>query len=135
MLAFVMLNPSRGDAETDDPTIRRCMGFARRDGFGGICVFNLCAFRATDPRQLRAEAFHDPTEMLLTEQWLAYAGTRFTKIVCAWGNVSKTMKDARVDRMVRALGETSELLCLGRTGGGQPRHPLYVKKDQPLLPF
>lgn len=51
-LGFVMLNPSTADAEIDDPTIRRCMGFARTLGFDGIRVVNLYAYRATKPADL-----------------------------------------------------------------------------------
>ncbi len=54
LLSFIMLNPSTADAEVDDPTIRRCMGFARRDGYGGIVVGNLYAFRTTKPKALFA---------------------------------------------------------------------------------
>lgn len=108
----------------------------RRDGYAGICVFNLCVLRATDPKQLRAVEASDPTEPLMTEQWLGYAATRFERAVCAWGNVSKAMRYERVGRTVRMLVDKTELLCLGRTLSGQPRRrSLYVKKDRPFLPF
>lgn len=51
-LGFIMLNPSTADADIDDPTIRRCMGFARDFGYDGIRVFNLYAYRATKPADL-----------------------------------------------------------------------------------
>lgn len=142
ILAFVMLNPSTANAETDDPTIRRCIGFARRDGYGGICVFNLYAFRATNPKSLTAAAAaaaaaNDFTERLVTEQWLAYAATHFGRIVCAWGCLSNSSRHKRVSSTMPILRESTQtrLLCLGRTTSGEPRHPLYVRKDQPLLPF
>lgn len=46
---FIMLTPSTADADTDDPTIRRCIGFAKSSGFGGLYVGNLFAYRSTQP--------------------------------------------------------------------------------------
>jgi len=55
---FIGLNPSTADETVDDPTIRRCMGFARSWGFGWLVMLNLFAFRSTDPRALKTA--HDP---------------------------------------------------------------------------
>ncbi len=52
-LGFVLLNPSTADAENDDPTLRRCMGFARAWGYGSLQIVNLFAYRATVPDALR----------------------------------------------------------------------------------
>lgn len=85
-LPFVMLNPSIADADIDDPTIRRCMRFARREGAGGIIVANLYAYRATEPNAL----WHAPdpygpdndAELTSVASWAARAGM---PVVCAWG--------------------------------------------------
>ncbi|KAF3766156.1 DUF1643-domain-containing protein [Cryphonectria parasitica EP155] len=146
-LAFVMLNPSTADAQADDPTTRRCIAFARRDGFGGICIFNLWGLRATSPvdlkKRLAATTMDGKddslTEFLLADYWLRYAAGRFTHVVCAWGNVPGTLRHQGVQRaacLCRGLtGGAGDLLCLGCTGSGQPRHPLYVRNEQPLLPY
>lgn len=131
-LVFVMLNPSTADAAVDDPTIRRCMGFAQRDGFDGIQVVNLYAYRATDPKALRA--CPDPIgpennrflHLLLAEQ-----ARHGTPVVAAWGALADADRVEEVLTMVPSV----KWRCLGLTKAGAPRHPLYVRGDQPLTPF
>lgn len=124
---FVMLNPSKADAEQDDPTIRRCKNFAKLWGCAGLIVVNLYAFRATDPKELwKAEDPVGPeNDFHLSNQ--LFAGD----VVCAWGN------NAREDRVLEFLELAnkagSRLWHLGLTKAGQPRHPLFVRADQPLI--
>jgi hypothetical protein len=130
-----MLNPSTADAEVDDPTIRRCIGFAKREGCGSINVVNLFAYRATDPEALKGVA--DPVGPM-NHKWLAWAleAARFkhTTIVCAWG--AHALAAAQADRFVERAAIHSAPICnLGLTKAGHPRHPLYVRGDQPLELF
>lgn len=37
------LNPSTADESQDDPTIRRCLSFARREGCGSLVMVNRLA--------------------------------------------------------------------------------------------
>ena len=53
---FIGLNPSTADEVQDDPTIRRCIGYAKEWGYGAFCMTNIFAFRATDPRVMKAQA-------------------------------------------------------------------------------
>jgi len=129
LLTFVMLNPSTADADKDDPTIRRCIGFAKRDGFGGLRVVNLFAFRATQPTDMRAadDPIGPENEARLIELFSA-CGT----FVAAWGAGGQFAGQAsRVRSLADMFGV--ELQCLGTTKDGYPRHPLYVKADQPLV--
>src|SRR3954471_10304152 len=81
-MVWVMLNPSTADAAVDDPTIRRCIGFARLWGYAGIRVVNLFALRAADPKALLAH--QDPVGPD-NDHWLrAVTGERFT--MAAWGS-------------------------------------------------
>lgn len=132
-LPFVMLNPSTADADLDDPTIRRCMAFARRDGYGGISVFNLFALRATDPAELRktSDPFGPENRKHLAELAIRAADFR-VPIVCAWGT-GGWLADTALIHLLANSG--AELLCLGTTQAGHPKHPLYIKGSQPLEPF
>jgi len=128
-LIFCMLNPSTADATQDDPTIRRCISFAKREDRGGIAIINLFAFRATDPDELRMQ--DDPFGPD-NEQWIRHvidgATANQEPIVCAWGrNAPQSAKGRTL-----LLQSHVELLCLGTTASGEPRHPLYIPSTQPL---
>ncbi len=130
-LTFVMLNPSTADADIDDPTIRRCMSFARRGGFGGIVVVNLFGLRATDPKALiRADNPYGSGNFDALGTVLESRGD----IVCAWGAHGQAVNTAKTF-LLRAKGYRATLKCLGKTRDGSPRHPLYVRADQPLEAF
>lgn len=119
-LLFIMLNPSTADAAQDDPTIRRCIGFARRWGFGGVEVVNLFAWRATLPREL-AKA-RDPVGPH-NDRAISLAVARSRAVIAAWG-VHGALGDR--DAQVAQLLAATRLRCLGLTRDGAPRHPLYV---------
>ncbi len=119
LLGWVMLNPSIANALVDDPTIRRCVGFARRWGFAGIVVRNLYALRATDPRALSRHP--DPVGPDNHTHLGAAAGDALT--VCAWGARGGTRG---VDVAVQLEEHGARLVCLGWTRDAQPLHPLRV---------
>lgn len=124
---FLMLNPSTADASLDDPTIRRCKGFAKSWGSAGLVVANLYALRATNPADLWLHA--DPIGPENNRHLMALAD-RHIDIVCAWG---ANAKPERVDEVVQMLNVArARLWCLGTTKHGHPRHPLYVRGDTKL---
>jgi hypothetical protein len=128
-IAFCMLNPSTADARRDDPTIRRCIGFARHWGYGGIEVVNIFALRATDPRALRSA--RDPVGPRNDAFMLRAAAE--SPIVIAWG-VHGALRD-REATALQLLGPRARLLALGRTRSGAPRHPLYLRRDTEALEY
>lgn len=128
---FVGLNPSTADETTDDPTLRRCIGFARDWGFGGLFMTNLFAWRATDPRELPK---HIGAVGVENDQYLARAAAGAGVIVAAWGSqATGRRRDAEVIRLLAGTG--FGLSCLGRTRDGFPRHPLYLPKTAVREPF
>ena len=124
---FVMLNPSTADAKLDDPTIRRCRGFAKSWGCNGLTVANLYALRSTDPKKLWLS--DDPVGPN-NDYWLRKLANEHMDVVCAWG---ANAKPDRVERFCSIMKKAdARLWSLGTTKSGAPRHPLYVKADQEL---
>lgn len=124
---FIGLNPSTADATEDDPTIRRCIGFARDWGYGRLLVANLFAWRATDPRDLACAC--DPVGPG-NDDWLRKCIAEADQAVVAWGNPG-----ARYDRAATVTAMLPSPCCLGLTKLGAPRHPLYVQRRAALVPF
>ncbi len=121
---WVMLNPSTADARLDDPTIRKCLEFSRRLGFGSLEVVNLYAWRSTDPAGLKTAP--DPIGPD-NARHLADAAERCDRIIVAWGANASPDPGA----VSASLGDRP-LWCLGRTKDGQPRHPLMLAYATPL---
>jgi hypothetical protein len=125
-LMIIGLNPSTADEVKDDPTIRRCMRFAKEWGFRHLVMANLFAFRSPSPTVMKRKA--DPVgpdnDMHLIE--LARdAGM----VLAAWG-----VHGAYLARDKWAAEHLGQMMCLGTTSGGHPRHPLYVSSvTQPVL--
>jgi len=127
-LKFIMLNPSTADATIDDPTIRRCMSFAKGWEYNEFEVLNLYALRATNPLDLWVHG--DPIGPDNDGHLRRVASDGYAVIVCAWGANAKPERAEAVRRLFLMSGKT--LWCLGMTKGGAPRHPLYVRGDQQL---
>ncbi len=125
---LIGLNPSTADARRNDPTIRRCIGFARDWGFGGVWVLNLFAFRATYPDDLRAAA--DPVGPR-NDEWLRRIGRQSARIVACWGNDGAFR--GRSGRVRTMLGDRLEVIRLN--GSGEPAHPLYLPKRLAPVPW
>lgn len=124
---FLALNPSTADHRRDDPTIRRCIGFARDWGFGRLCVANLFAFRATRPEDLKAAA--DPVGPR-NDLWLHRLCGEVELVVAGWGN-----HGAFMDRATQVRTRMHGLHYLRLNRSGEPAHPLYLPRSLRPLPW
>lgn len=126
---FVGLNPSTADAEQDDPTIRRCVGFARSWGFDWLFMGNVCAYRSTDPKALASLdelAAVGPGN----QDALKWMTQRAELVVAAWGQNKLSAYAQTLADTIMALPHAR---CLGQTKSGAPKHPLYLRSDSPLI--
>ena len=124
---FIGLNPSTADETNDDPTIRRCIGFAQDWGYGGLCMTNLFALRATDPKvMLNFPKSIGPDN----DEHLIMVSDKAGKIIAAWG-----IHGSHRNRDKEVMAFIPDMFCLGITKNGNPKHPLYIKKDKKLELF
>ena len=124
---FVALNPSTADGQFDDPTVRRCVGFAKSWGFGKIVIANLFALRSSHPSLLSRD--DDPIGPQ-NDWWLSELSVRFNFTIAAWG-VHGSLKE----RAARVMPKLVNVHHLGLTTAGHPRHPLYLPKSARPVQF
>ena len=123
--AFIMLNPSTADEYELDPTVRRCVNYAKKWGYGGLVVGNIFALKSTNPKALYRET--DPVGPDNNcHLWEISHNAAFT--IVAWG-----AHGALLNRGKEVLRLIPEAQCLKMTKDGHPQHPLYLKGD--LIPF
>jgi hypothetical protein len=123
---FIGLNPSTADEVKDDPTIRRCMNFAKRWGYGALCMVNLFAYRETEPRIMK---IHPEPIGIENDERLVELANGAGIVIAAWGaNGKHLQRDQEVMRLLKG-----KLYCLGKTISGHPKHPLYLKSN--IKPF
>jgi hypothetical protein len=125
---FVGLNPSTADETEDDPTIRRCVDYAKRWRYGALCMTNLFAYRATDWAVLKAHPSPIGPE---NDRWLVEVAKGASVVVAAWGIDGGHLQ--RDQAIIQMLGRN--LVCLSKTKNGHPGHPLYLKKSLTPIPF
>lgn len=129
---FVMLNPSTADAEKDDPTIRKCIGFAQRWGFDGMHVVNLFALRSTNPKSLYSHM--DPVGPE-NDLFINAGALSAEKTIIAWGRHGTL--HGRADAVLKLLQKNAgnRVHALAMNNDGSPRHPLYVPYEIVTIPI
>ncbi|HEY1197231.1 MAG TPA: DUF1643 domain-containing protein [Thermoplasmata archaeon] len=124
---FVMLNPSTADEKVLDPTVTRCVGYAKRWGYGGLLVGNLFALRATNPKRLYSA--RDPVGPTNDAALLGMLPD-VELVVAAWGNYGGYLN--RGPYVAKMLVRVE---ALGVTKNGHPAHPLYLRGEKAPAPF
>lgn len=132
---FIMLNPSTADAFQLDPTVRRCVGYAKSWGCGGLAVLNAFAYRSTDPKALRDHP--DPVgrdnDLVIAK---VMAAARTEPVIVAWGSDETLHRTGRGDAVVDLLRTAGvEPKCLHITSKGHPGHPLYLPASAQPIPY
>lgn len=127
-MVWLMLNPSTADDKIDDQTIRRCITFTEREGYTAFHVLNLYALRCTQPKHLADHP--DPEGPLNVETWDEVLMQPHGPVVAAWGshNLAHLPRPEAFRKWVPRL----DLMCLGTTSTGEPRHPSRLAADTPL---
>ena len=121
-LCFVLLNPSIADETRDDPTVRRCIGFAQALGYGALEVVNLYAYVATDPEELRQAGYPVGRD---NDRHIGAAVLESERVVLAWGvHAARLKRPAEVLELLGRMGVRPH--CLRLTAGGHPEHPLRL---------
>jgi len=124
---FVGLNPSTADEVEDDPTVTRCINFAKSWGYGGLCIANIFAYRATKPSDMMAA--QEPIGSS-NDDWLIKLACDAGVVVAAWGNGGRHQN--RSKHVVKLL---PKLHCLKMNTSGEPAHPLYLNSDSQPVPM
>lgn len=122
-VSFIMLNPSRADAEVNDPTITRCINFARSWGYSRLEVVNLFAYRTPHPSLLAQAAEPIGSD---NDRYIVESVSRSDRVILAWGNHGTWRKQDLY--ILQLLKTCSHFYCFGITKKGCPRHPLYLQR-------
>ena len=126
-LLFIGLNPSTANEISDDATITRNMARAAQNGFGSLLMANLYAYVSTNPADLLKDGQGIGEE---NDDYLRQMITMAGRVVCGWGSFREAKK--RADIVLKMIPEP---YCLGKNNDGQPKHPLYVSYDTPMVSF
>lgn len=127
LICFIGLNPSIGDHETDDPTIRRLISFSTLWGYGGFYIVNLFSLIATDPKTMKISLMpsHPANDTVIKD-----ISSECKEVVFCWGaNGSHLNRNLLISKWFPAAK------CFGKTKDGHPKHPLYLKSNTTLTPF
>lgn len=129
-IMFIGLNPSTANEATNDPTIRKVIGFAKKWEFGGVYMLNCFPYISTNPADLNTN--YNNSIKLHNDYKLAQFGSMSKEIVFAWGNFPIVKKMKRDSELAEMFPNAKSLLI---NKNGSPRHPLYVPYSAILVDY
>lgn len=119
---FIMLNPSTANAQTDDPTIRKVVAYAKKWGFGGIMVTNLFAIRSSNRSRILYTA--DPIGPE-NDNYISTTARSYDPVICAWGTYGCYKNRSKVViNMLQNVGV--KLYKIELCKNGEPGHLLFL---------
>ena len=122
---FIGLNPSKANESDQDPTVTRCINFAKSWGFGGMYMTNLFAYVSTDPKKLITSG----EDLYINNRILLEVSLECEIVVFCWGCFKEAKKRAK-----DIIELFSEPYCMRITKTGNPEHPLYLPGNlKPIL--
>jgi hypothetical protein len=129
ILGVVGLNPSKADGSNNDPTVVRLIVrtstiFAT---FGGFILTNLHGLVSTDPNAL----LNNPNAVgELNDYYIKQMVSLTTCQLCGWGSFKPVLKRSPI--VYKMLPNP---ICFAVNADGQPKHPLYVGYDVPMVKY
>lgn len=130
---FIGMNPSTASADHNDPTITREWGFTVREGLVGYVKCNIADYRATEPRKLLAPGLRLRSGQ--NRQTVLDCAKTAALVICCWGAVNRALAPIAEETLFDLHAAGIDCFCFGLTASGMPKHPLYLAKDTPLVPF
>ena len=137
LFLFIMLNPSTADAQQSDPTLEKCIKYAKKEGASGVLIVNLFGYRTPSPSVLKAE-FLNGTNVVGKENdfYVKSLLLRASRVVCAWGNLPHPRMQYREQEIINLITKSGiSAFCLKKNLNGTPGHPLYLRGDLTFQSF
>lgn len=132
LVMCIGLNPSKATKVKNDPTIRRVIDLTKSAGFGGFYMMNLFAFITPYPKELKKCS--DPIGE--NNKWMTEVTAKCQEVIFCWGAFNiLSMVDRFRERVEFMIEMFPDAKCFGTTKGGEPRHPLMLKKNTPLIQY
>lgn len=138
-LIVIGLNPSTADNEKPDPTMKAVVTFVEKNGFDGFLMINLYPLRTPSPAILKQKGFDADIHKKNMQKIDSYLKKiNEPTILLAFGakiEEIKFLKKCLIDIVEVCQKYNPKWMCLKKTNSGHPCHPLYLKRDLPLISF